>query len=361
MTLLNKVLLIVLGLTIVGAIGFIIYQQHQMSVMQTQINTSMVAQKALLDGITRSSSQYVTKQDLDNFAQQNNINLAAIQKDVDSLNAAVGGINQVVVTSQGQNQSGLASTSTKPVVSPAGQTSSTATVTCNGQQIPCPNVDTFGYQKNQQTLALNEQFVVAGPPDSIVPPGTVPSTPQMVSPVPIGSVSFDASNAKPWSVDITPRSYDVTNVLATDQNGKQYVYNQFAITTNGKSYKVPVSTAKFVQQYPTPSFSFWNPRLFLAADAGVGVSHLPPRGEVAAGGRLGIMSYGTTKVTPDWSFLQVGAGYGAVSKTLQIEVSPLQYNIGKHLPFMSNTYIGPTLSVGTDGNISVLGGISVGL
>lgn len=358
MTTLNKILLIILGITIVGAIAFIVYQQHQMSTMQQQLNTSLIAQKTLLDGITRSSSQYVTKQDLDSFAQQNNVNLAAIQKDVGSLNATITGMNQIVVTSQGQNQSGLASTGTKPITHP---TPPPPTVTCNGQEIPCPNADPNGYQKNAQDFGLVEQFTsnssVAGVGTGLASGTPAPSPTN----VPIGSVEFDASSAKPWSVNIYPRSYDVTNVLATDENGKQTVYNQFSINVNNQSYKVPVGQAKFVQQYPTPSFSFWNPRLFLTADGGVGVSKLPVKGEFVPGGRLGIMSYGTTKTSPDWSFLQVGAGYGVVSGKPQFMLSPLQYNIGKHLPFMSNTYIGPTLSVGTDGNVVVAGGLSVGL
>jgi hypothetical protein len=359
MTTINKVLLALLALTIVGAIGFIIYQQHQMSVMQQQLNTSLVAQQALLNGITRSSSQYVTAAQFDAFAQQNNVNLATIQKDVEALNSTITGMNQVTVTSQGQNQTGLASTSTQPTPNPTPP----PTVSCNGQQIPCPNTDPYGYVKNTQDFGLVEQFSATaqtGGSGTGLPSGTPTPSPTAV---PIGSVAFNASSATPWSVNVFPRSYDVTNVLATDQNGKQTVYNQFAITVNNQSYKVPIGTAKFVQQYPSPSFSFWNPHLFLTADAGAELSTFPAKGEFIAGGRLGIMSYGTTKTSPDWSFLQIGAGYGTVSDKLQLMVSPVQYNIGKAvLPsFMNNTYIGPTMSVGVNGNITVGAGLSVGL
>lgn len=337
MTLLNKILLILLGLVLVSAAGFIIYQQHEMSTMQTQINNSMVAQKALLDGITRSQASYATKQDLDAFAAQNGVDLATIQKDVSTLKATITGMNQVVVSSGGENQGNLPSTGTTPNTTP----STVPTVSCNGQQIPCPNADPYKYQQNQQLMQLNEPF--------------------SNTPVPMGAVGFSAWQQNPWDVVIYPRSYDVTNVLATDQDGRQYVYNQFAITTNGKTYKLPISTAKFVQQYPAPSFSFWNPRLFLAADGGVVINHAPVTGEVTPNISFGFLSYGKSKVTPDWSFLQVGLGYGGVSGKGQVEVSPVQYNIGAHIPFMKDTYIGPSIGFGFNGNIDIGAGLRVGM
>lgn len=315
-----------------------------MSTMQQQINSSVVAQKELIDNISRSSAQYATKVDLDAFAKQNGINLDAIQKDVASLHANISGMNQVIVNSQGQNQTGLSSTGVKTTTNPLP----TPTVVCNGQDIQCPNTDPFGYQKSTQYYTLNEEFL---------PPGD--SKNKAADPVPVGTVGFDASNAKPWSVQIYPRSYDLTNILATDQNGKQYVYNQFAITENGKSYNVPINTAKFVQQFPTPSFSFWNPRIFIGADGLFNTTHL--KGEFSPSVDFGFISYGSSRVTPDWSFLQLGVGYGVVDKNLQVQLSPAQYNVGKHIPFMSNTYIGPDLTLSTDGSFMIGAGLRVGL
>lgn len=337
MTTLNKILIALLALTIVGAIGFIIYQQHEMSTMQTQINNSIVAQKTLLDGITRSSSQYATQADLAAFAAQNNVSLATIQKDVETLGATITGMNQVVVNSSGENVNNTPSSSTTPNTSPQVA----PTVTCDGQQIPCPNADPFKYQQNQQNLALNENF---GP-----------------TPVPIGTVGFSAWQQNPWNATIYPRTYDVSNVLATDQDGKQYVYNQVSITTNNKTYTVPISTSKFEQQYPTPAFSFWNPRIYLGADAGINVSHVPMTGEVTPNVSFGFVSYGKSKVNPDLSIMQVGVGYGVVSQKAQIQIAPIQYNIGKNLPFMQNTYIGPTLGIGVDGDVNIGVGLRVGM
>ena len=40
---------------------------------------------------------------------------------------------------------------------------------------------------------------------------------------------------------------------------------------------------------------------------------------------------------------------------------PFSYNVGKPVPLINNTYVGPVISVGTDANVYVGGGIRVGL
>lgn len=353
MTLLNKILLILLGIVVVGAFGFIIYQQHEMTAMQTQLNTAITAQQTLLDGITRSSAQYVTKSDLDAFAAQNNVNLSVIQKDVEKLSATISGVNNVDVNSVGQNQSNLPSTTstTNPIAKPVSNT-----VSCNGQQIPCPNADPYGYQSTQQTLALFEPF--AAQPATTTPATTAASPTQ----VPIGTVGFSAADQAPWNVNIYPRSYDITNVLATDVNGKQTVYNQVSITTNGKSYTLPISTAKLEQQLPTSSFSFFNPHLFLTAGGGVDVSKLPVLGSANVGATLGIMSWGQTKANPTISVLQIGAGYETGTSKPAAILNPISFNVGAIFPkgIVNNTYVGPSIQVDTGGNVFAGANVSVG-
>jgi len=341
MSTLSKILLAILSIVLVGAIGFIIYQQYEMKAVQAQISSSMVAQKTLLDGITRSQAEYATKADLDAFAAANNVNLATIQKDVDTLGATITGMNQVVVSNTAVNQTNLPSTNTTPNTKPT-----TPTANCNGTQIPCPEADPYKYQQNVQSLSLTEPFSAPG---------------QTTVNVPLGSVSFDASKQTPWSENLLQRTYSVSNVLATDQNGKQYVYNQFSITTNGKTYKAPITTAAYVQQYPMPSFSWWSPRLYLGADAGLGFTHLPLTGEFTPNVSFGFLSYGQTKVSPDWSFGQVGIGYGIVSRDVQIQIAPAMYNIGENLPVIQNTFVGPVLGIGFNGDVSAGVGIRVGL
>lgn len=319
-----------------GLLGFIVFQQFEMKTMQTQITASVVAQQTLLNNITRSSAQYATKQDLDTFAAANNVSLATIQQNVATLGATISGMNNVVVSSGGQVATSLPSTGTTPNPAPPN----TPTVNCNGTAIPCPSADPYNYTKAEQTLSLNETF--GG------------------DQVPIGSVGFSAWQSNPWQVNIPPRTYDVSNVLATDTAGKQYVYNQFSVSTNGKTYKLPVSSAKFVQQYPTPTFSWFNPRLVMSVAGLADITH--PKADFAPGLGVGIMSYGSSLASPDLSILQLGIGYAALTKTPTVSLNPISYNIGKSIPghLVDNTYIGPSIQMGFNGNFYAGAALSVG-
>ena len=98
MTTLEKVLFAVLGVVLVAFGIFVAVKEHQVSTMQTTINSSLVAQKTLLDNITLSSSQYVSKSDLDAFAAQEGANLSVIQQSLNTLNAQIVAINAAQTT-----------------------------------------------------------------------------------------------------------------------------------------------------------------------------------------------------------------------------------------------------------------------
>jgi hypothetical protein len=323
MTLLEKILLAIIAVILVGSFSFIAYKEHQMSVQLTETAQSMNDMKQLANGIARSQGQYATQTDLQNFAKQNKIDLAAIQDDLSKLNASVSGINTSVVISVPQNSNNVPSTGTTPNTSPQPT-----------------NTDTYGYLKNRQILQVDENF------------GNVT--------IPFGQIGFSAWNKNPWDTHISGREYDMTNVLGMDENGKQYVYNKFAIKSDGKSYDIPITNAKFLQEYPNSKLSF-NPRLFLGLDAGVSVSKLPVQGEFAPSVSVGFLSYGKTKVTPDWDFAQVGVGFDAATVRPQIVITPVAYNLGQNISFLKNTYIAPLSgAVETDGTFYLGAGFRVG-
>lgn len=336
MNLITKIILIVAGALVFGAVGFIIYQQIEMHNMQTAINQSVIEQKQLADQILRSQSSYVSKDDLNNFAKQNDINLNTISKDLSTLGASLTGINHVAINSSGTVATNVGSTSTTPDTHP----STVPTVKCNGQDIPCPNADPYGYTSNVQHLELNEQFVGAT--------------------VPVGNVSFDASSKTPWSEDIYPRTYSVSNVLGTTADGKHVVYNKVEITSNGKTVPVNVSTGKFEETYPASSFTLFNPRLFLTSGGALNLSHL--NGSANLGITMQISSYGKTLAQPAISILQLGAGYQTGTQNATAIINPVSFNIGGVFPkgIVDSSYIGPSFQVDIKGNMFVGGNLSVG-
>ena len=335
---LNKILLAALGALLVFVAIFVIYKERQIAQMQTQMQQSVVSMQQLQDNIIRSQSQLVSKQDLTDFANQNQINLNAIETNLSSMQATLTGINAINVNSTGQDNNNVPSTNTTPNTTPVP----VPTVTCNGQQIPCPNDDPFGYQANEQNLSLNEPFGATQ--------------------VPIGQVGFVASQKAPWDLDIYPRKYTVVNVLGTATDGSHYVYNKFTINSNGKDYPVDITNAQYKEELPAPSFSWWNPRLFMGVSASVDASSVPLHGEISPELNVGLMSYGKTKTNPDISVLQAGVGYGAVSHTATLNLNPVNFNLGSFMntTLVNNTYIGPSIQMNTHGDIFGGGVISVG-
>lgn len=320
-----KILVTIGAILTIGILGLIVYNQFQIKNQQTAIQAQLVEQKQLVDGIMRSQNQYATKEDIGKFAKDNNINLSAIKDDLDKLNAQVSSINVVLASSRGQRGTNIPTGPTGPV---------------NPNPVDPTNPDPHGYMKSQQNLSLNEDF------------GTVK--------VPFGQVGFSAWQKNPWNIDINQRDYSVATVVGTDENQRQYFYNKFAVTTGGKTYDIPIKTATTKQEYPTAKWSWWNPRLLMGLDGGVNITNV--KGEFTPSVNLGIMSYGQYKTTPDFSILEVGVGYGTVNRTGQLIVTPVAYNIGRNLfsPLMNNTYIGPSLQIGTDGSLGVGAGLRVG-
>lgn len=326
MSLSSKILIFIGALVLFAIGGIVIYKQFEITSRQASIEKQIVAQKDLANGITRALSQYATKQDIDNFAKENSLNLNIIKDDLEKLNASITSINVVQINSKPQSGSNLPSTGSKPGENPP--------------PIAPMYPDLFGYQQNIQTFKLDERFAAD-------------------QSIPIGEVGFSAWKEKPWTYNIYEREYKVITVIGTDENQKQYAYNKFSIGVNGKSYDIKVGNSVLKQEYPEAKFSFFNPRLYLGVDGGVNIHAV--RGEFTPNLSLQLMSYGKYKAQPDLSVLQIGIGYGIDAKRPSVSITPLMYNIGNHLPLVNNLYLGPSLQLNTAGDVGIMAGIKVGL
>jgi hypothetical protein len=330
MSLSTKILIWAGVILTLGVLGFIVFKQIEISNKQAAIETQIVQQKQLVDGIVRSQSEYASKSDIEKFIKDNGVNLKAVQDDLNKLHAQVNAVNVILVSSTGQHGTNVPSTGT-------------------GNSNPNPtnpsDPDPYGYQKKEQLLALHENF------DQ--------------TPVPVGQVGFSAWQQNPWSVNVFPREYRVINVIGKDENERSYVYNKFSIKVNDKSYDVKIASAETKQEYPSAKFSWWNPRLFLTTGGGINLSKVDPiNGSFNAGGTIGIMSYGKTKPNPDISILQVGAGYESNKNEFGVIINPVNFNIGRVVPtggLINNIFIGPSTQITPSGSVYVGANVSVGL
>jgi hypothetical protein len=88
---------------------------------------------------------------------------------------------------------------------------------------------------------------------------------------------------------------------------------------------------------PDATMQWWNPKL----DLGLGFG-LNTKADFKWMGELGLSlsGYGATKDDLTWRFLKMGIGI--VSKEgLSLSFSPVQYNLGKNLPLISNFWVSP--------------------
>ncbi len=323
-------------LLIIGGIAFVLKKQYDILTKQSEIEKSTVQQKQLQNDIIRSQAQYVSKQDLEKFSKDININLDVVKDDLKKLNGNVVGINNFITSSKGYTDTNRGSDGTIP----RNDSHTDSTSPTNTANVLCSQCDKYGYLNNTQLLKLEEKF-----PDINIP---------------FGSASFSAWKDKPWSLTMFPRDYRVTTVIGTDENGRHYTYNKFSIVSNGKPYDVKIAESKFLEEYPEEKFSFWNPRLYMGFDAGfnLGQSNV----SLSPGLHIGLMSYGKTKIAPSWSFVQIGFGYDFVNERPNFILTPAAYNIGRKInPLMENTYIAPSISLDTAAKFTVSLGLRVGL
>lgn len=331
----TKILIVLGSILTLGLLGIIVYQQFQMKNQQSQIESQVIKQKELSDQLVRSQSQFATSKDVENFIKNNGLPLTEIQKDLGKLHAEVNSVNQVIIGSRGQIAVNLPSTNTSGPKNPTPPEQ----IKCSDGTL-CPNPDPFGFMKNQQNLTLSENF------------GNTQ--------VPIGSIGFSSWQKDPWSTNILPRTYTITSVVGLDENQRQIFYNKVRVRVDGKDYDVAISKAETQQMVLTSKFSFWNPRLFIGIDGGISFG-TNFRGDFVPNFDIGIMSLGKFRNQADWSFLQLGMGYGVFAKNVEFILTPFAYNIGQHIPLMNNTYLGPSLMLSPSGTFSTMIGLRVGL
>lgn len=335
MTLKERALIYLIAIMVCAGVIFIIVKQNDLARQQKAIQDQVVATQQLAGNVIRAQDSYATKTDIDNLAKANDLNIKTIQDNLNGLGAKVDGINVVTVSTIGQNVTNAKSTGIDPTID-AGPL---PTVLCDGKELACP--DPYGYAKTAPELKLNEDVADGG------------------RPIPIGQVSFSSWSATPWNYQIYPRKYTVVTVIGKDPNDRDYLYNKMTINSNGQTYVIPIDASKFEQQVPHASFYFWNPRLYMGIGGGLA---LPSHNfDVVPSLAVAFMSYGESKTTPDWTFLDIGIGYAAVNSRASLLLTPVTYNIGQHLPLMKSLMIGPSLGFDTSANYYFLGTFTVGL
>jgi hypothetical protein len=295
--------------TLIMTLFYVIYKQQEIIKTQDQIYQSITEQKQITDKIVRSQSQYLLAKDFDSKLKELDVDLKDIKRDLKSIpektKYEITGILSVNTKTPGSSVKDKPSDSSIPRPDPVDNST-------------CATCDPYNYRNATQVLKLNEPFAN----------GTQ---------VPFGKTEFSAWKQNPWAYNIYPREYNLTAILAENEDGKKVFYNKLTIKVEGKEYNVGVSSSQFYQKYPQSKFRF-NPSLFLGVNSGPYITQ--PSLLLSPELSLSLFSYGQTKYKYDWSLLSFGIGYDAINKTPLVLVTPVKYNIGNHIPFVRNTFLG---------------------
>jgi hypothetical protein len=159
--------------------------------------------------------------------------------------------------------------------------------------------------------------------------------------------SPNISGDEKWTTGTYPAKLHTKIALGQDKKsgGRKDAYVESYMTSEifeadkGKKFPVEIASIEWVEKPPEPYSFMFNPRLSL----GFGFTD-----EAFGSLEMSFFSYGQTKGDMDWRFLSLGFGIGGDNRFLYI--APVEYNIGKPLPFMENLFVSPFIGLDDDSN-----------
>jgi hypothetical protein len=165
---------------------------------------------------------------------------------------------------------------------------------------------------------------------------------------------------KRWKYGTYPLDYNVKVVQTLQKSGTTNNYAEVTVENNqmketkGKEFAVAIKDAQFVQKSPEGKEFMFAP----AFDMGIiGVGGTTNNFDFGGMANVSFFGYGRTKKELDWRFLSLGVGGN--DKNIWGEFSPAMYNIGNHIPLMSNLWLAPYVILDKDIRIGGGGGLSV--
>jgi hypothetical protein len=129
---------------------------------------------------------------------------------------------------------------------------------------------------------------------------------------------------------------------------ESYMTSEIFAADKGKKFPIEIASVDWVEKPPQEKRFMFNTRLSM----GINMTD-----EAFPALEASFFSYGRTEVDMDWRFL--GLGYGMSSDNRYLYLNPASYNIGNHLPFVKNLFLGPMIGYDGDSEITWGAGIQV--
>jgi len=296
-------------LYIAVVVALLVYGYKLYLNLTSKIEAGNVAYKQLSETLARAQNESVTKAELLDLAKSLQLDIGAIKKDLSSLDAKLVAVGTTVAKINSKIENSKPSDNTVPVDPPE-------------QPAQCKLCDIFEYTANKQLIDVE------------------------FGEMPFASVEFDARQRAPWTIASDAVDVKVDTAIGErEKDGTLVLYHTISLENKsrpelaGKDFKLKIASSKFSQLLDNrKEFYTWSPHLELHLDnnfiADDGLSYKP-----GVSAKLSLMSYGLTKNDSDWRFVILGLGVGFES-SLYGTFGLFEYNIGKHIPLLSNLYIG---------------------
>lgn len=177
--------------------------------------------------------------------------------------------------------------------------------------------------------------------------------------VPLGLAEFHPTRQNPWDVQIFPRKYTTSVLIASNDEGIKTAYAKMSITSNDLTIDLPQTQVSYYEKLPTPKFTLWNPRFLVGFDVGWNLQKNSFSDGLIA--QAYISSYGALKQVPVWYIGGIGVSYDINNSSYNVAFSPFAYKVTSNNSIIHNITTAPTIMSDIHGNISIVGGFRVAL
>ena len=168
--------------------------------------------------------------------------------------------------------------------------------------------------------------------------------------MPVAFYTID-EDTETGEIEMATGTYDLTvkinTVVAYDNTGSPTVITETRITSAGEeNIDYPVRIDESISYFTDPdpiTFAWWDPHLDLGAGGRVDISDGSITGAASLG--VSIMSYGSRE---EEIIRFVRAGIDFDGTVPYPSITPIMYNLGDTIPFLSDTWIGPTVGYSID-------------
>lgn len=275
--------------------------------------------KALTKSLQRAETKIAsTNEELSIFAEQNDINLAAVEEDLKSI---------------GGRLEAVASTKAKTITVVHNHYPSDSTTPSEIEVPICKQdgrpIDVHGYTKRIETKELSDSNGMR-----------------------VADVSFSAAQKRPWSSKVYGLNYNILNTIGRGEKGQFILSTELTVENPeaqpGKTFRIEGVESRVIQAPPPPpEFDWWSPALYLAAQLALEVhKEIDFSASISLG--FSIFSYGR-----DWRFLGVSIGYDAFQNAFRASLIPALYNVGSPLPVLDDLWLGLDVGISHEANVSV--------